>query len=105
MKGPGQILIIIYLLTSLYFLYTAAIGIFVYVANRSLGHYESFLEPGKNLAFGLIMGALALSGWKLLNNPATLKTGMVVLLAPIGLAMLGVLWVLVVYQTNVVGWK
>jgi hypothetical protein len=83
MKWFSQVLVWIYSLTALYFLYTAAIGIFVYFANKSMGHYESFLMPGRNLAFGLILGAFAFGGWKLMKNEDTYKIGMIVTYFPL----------------------
>lgn len=97
MKWFSQVLIWIYALAALYFLYVAAMGIFVYVANKSMGHYESFLVPGRNLAFGLILGAFAFSGWKLMKNPETYKIGMVVTYLPAIVVLLFILWFAIVF--------
>jgi hypothetical protein len=96
MKWFSQVLVWIYALSALYFLCMAAMGIFVYVANKSMGHYESFLVPGRNLAFGLILGAFAFGGWKLMRIPATYKIGMWVTYFPFIIALLFVLWFAIV---------
>ena len=96
MKWFSQVLVWIYGLSALYFLYMAAMGIFVYVANKSMGYYESFLVPGRNLAFGLILGAFAFGGWKLMKNPATYKIGMWVTYFPFIIGGLFVLWFAIV---------
>ncbi len=100
MKGFSQILIIIYSVTAFYFLYQAAIGIFVYFANKNLGHYESFLVPGRNLALGLILASMAFGGWKHINNPSTYKFGMFIVYFPVGIVALIILWVVFVFITN-----
>ena len=105
MKGFGQILLGIYGLASLYFLYTAAMGIFVYFANRSMGHYESFLEPGRNLAIGIIFGAIAFGGWKLMKNPNTATIGMVITYFPFMIAFLFVLYFALIFATNGGRWN
>jgi len=96
MKWFSQVLVWIYGLSALYFLYMAAMGIFVYVANKSMGHYESFLVPGRNLAFGLILGAFAFAGWKLMKNPTTYKIGTWVTYFPFIIGGLFVLWFAIV---------
>lgn len=96
MKWFSQVLVWIYGLSALYFLYMAAMGIFVYIANKSMGHYESFLVPGRNLAFGLILGAFAFAGWKLMKNPTTYKIGMWVTYFPFIIGGLFVLWFAIV---------
>jgi hypothetical protein len=96
MKWFSQALVWIYGLSALYFLYMAAMGIFIYFANKSMGHYESFLVPGRNLAFGLILGAFAYSVWKLMKNPDTYKIGMWLTYFPFIIAGLIVLWFAIV---------
>ncbi|MBK9256703.1 MAG: hypothetical protein IPM42_14540 [Saprospiraceae bacterium] len=96
MKWFSQVLVWIYGLSALYFLYMAAMGIFVYFANKSMGHYESFLVPGRNLAFGLILGAFAFAGWRLMKNPDTHKIGIWITYFPFIIAVLFVLWFAIV---------
>ena len=105
MKWFSQVLVWIYSLTALYFLYTAAIGIFVYFANKSMGHYESFLVPGRNLAFGLILGAFAFGGWKLMKNEDTYKIGMIVTYFPFISGVLFMLWFVLIFATNGGKWN
>ncbi|MBP6569498.1 MAG: hypothetical protein KA270_20150 [Saprospiraceae bacterium] len=105
MKWFSQVLVWIYSLTALYFLYTAAIGIFVYFANKSMGHYESFLMPGRNLAFGLILGAFAFGGWKLMKNEDTYKIGMIVTYFPFISGVLFMLWFVLIFATNGGKWN
>lgn len=105
MKWFSQILLWIYGLSSLYFLYMAAMGIFIYFANKSLGHYESFLVPGRNLAFGLLLGLVALGGWKLMKNPDTYKFGMVLTYIPFLLVALFILWFALIFATNGGKWN
>ncbi len=56
-----------------------------------MGHYESFLVPGRNLIIGLILGAVALAGWKLIKNPASYKLGLFIVYLAAGLALLFIL--------------
>lgn len=97
MKWFSQILVWVYGLAGLYFLYMAAMGIFVYFANKSMGHYESFLVPGRNLAFGLILSAFAFFGWRLMKNPDYFKLGMIITYIPFIIAILFVLWFAIVF--------
>lgn len=105
MKGLSQILVWIYGLTALYFLYLAAMGIFVYLANRSMGHYESFFVPGRNLAAGLILGAIAFGGWKLMKNVGTQKIGLILIYLPFMGVVLFVLWFAMIFATNGGKWN
>ncbi len=105
MKWFNQVLVWIYGLSALYFLYLAAMGIFVYVANKSMGHYESFLVPGRNLAFGLILGVIAFAGWKLMKNPDTYKIGAILTYFPFILGVLFVLWFALIFATNGGKWN
>jgi hypothetical protein len=97
MKWFNQLLIIIYGLTALYFLYMAGMGIFVYVANKSMGHQESFLVPSRNLAIGLILGTFTWAGWRLIKNPESYKWGLLIVYLPASLALLFVLWFVVLF--------
>lgn len=105
MKGFSQILIWIYGLTAIYFLYTAATGIFVYFANKSMGHYESFLVPGRNLAIGLIIGSVAFGGWKLMKNHDYHTLGMIITYFPFIILLLFVLYFVLIFATNGGRWN
>ena len=96
MKWFSQVLIVLYGVSALYFLYLAALGIFVYVSNKSMGHVDSFLVPGRNLAIGLILGAFAFVGWKLMKNPETYKIAMWLTYFPFIIAVLFSLWFAIV---------
>lgn len=105
MKWFSQVLIWIYGLSALYFLYTAGMGIFIYFANKSMGHYESFLVPGRNLAIGLILGGVAFGGWKLMKHPSTFTIGMVLTYFPFIIALLFVLYFVLIFATNGGRWN
>lgn len=105
MKWFSQILLWIYGLSALYFLYTAILGIFVYLANKSMGHYDSFLIPGRNLAIGLILGFITFGGWKLMKHPNTYKIGMIITYFPFIIGMLFVLWFALIFATNGGKWN
>lgn len=105
MKWLGQVLVWIYGLAALYFLYQAALGIFVYVANKSMGHYESFLVPGRNLAIGLTLSAFAFAGWRLMKNVDTYKIGLFLTYFPFIIGLLFVLWFGMIFATNGGKWN
>ena len=105
MKWFSQVLIWIYGLSGLYFLYLAGLGMFVYFANKSMGHYESFLVPGRNLAFGLILIAFAFAGWKLLKYPSTSTIGFIVTYFPFIMALLFVLYFALIFAINGGRWN
>jgi hypothetical protein len=93
MKWINQILLVLYGLTALYFLYTAAMGIFVYFANKSMGHYESFLVPGRNLVVGLILAGLTALAWYCVRQPVLSKTAYFLLYLPV--IIIGVIFILI----------
>jgi len=105
MKWFSQVLVWVYGLVALYFLYMAAMGMFVYFANRSMGHYESFLVPGRNLAFGLILGAFAFGGWRFMKNAESYKIGLIITYFPFIIAILFVLWFALIFATNGGKWN
>lgn len=82
MKWFHHALFFLYGATAVYFLYLAAIGIYVYFANRALGHEESFLIPGRNLAVGILITSVAAAGWYLIKYTAYQKSGNVLLFFP-----------------------
>ncbi len=55
---------------------------YVYFANKSLGHEESFLIPGRNLAIGLLVAGFAFAGWYLIKHSAFQKLGNIILFFP-----------------------
>jgi len=82
MKTYIKILLILYGFTALYFLYLAAINLFVYFANTSKGFYEPFLPAGRNLAIGIFFAAITSISWFLLRQPAYQKMGNLLVLLP-----------------------
>jgi hypothetical protein len=82
MKWMHNAFLIMYGLAALYFLYQAAMGIFVYFANKSLEHAESFFMPGRNLIVGLVLGLIAFSAWYLIQQQPDSKTGLIILYLP-----------------------
>ena len=105
MKAFGQVLVWIYGLTAVYFLYSAAIRLFVYFSNKSMGHYESFFMPGRSLAIGLIFGGIAFGGMKLMDNPGTYTIGMILTYLPLIIALLYVLFFALIFATNGGRWN
>jgi hypothetical protein len=82
MKWMHNTFLIIYGLAALYFLYQAAMGIFVYVANKSMGHTESFFIPGRNLIVGLVLTLVTFSAWYLIKHQPDSKAGLIILYLP-----------------------
>jgi hypothetical protein len=83
MKWLNQLLLIIYGLGAFYFLYQAALEIFVYFANKHLGHNESFFMAGRDLVIGLVLAAFAWWTWHAINHPSSNKYAQVLLTLPI----------------------
>ncbi|MBK8699642.1 MAG: hypothetical protein IPN29_08870 [Saprospiraceae bacterium] len=79
-------------IAALWLLYHAAMHLFVYFANRSLGHAESFRVPGLYLFGGIAFTALAVGGWYLSKNPAYGKIGLGLLMLPAIIVALYGLW-------------
>ncbi len=83
MKWIHQSFMFLYAIGAFYFLYQAALGIFVYVANKSAGHYESFFIPGRDLVTGLLLAGLAWLALYCLKQPTFPKAGYIVLYLPL----------------------
>ena len=96
MKGIQLYILIGTAIVSVYFLYLAAINIFVYFANRSMGHQESFLASGRNLAIGGILAFLVVGSYYLLKSPNYARLGAILLYLPIGLVLLYVIWAIII---------
>ncbi|MBK9270134.1 MAG: hypothetical protein IPM48_00930 [Saprospiraceae bacterium] len=96
MKLFYQIVIGIYGLVALYYIYLSAMHLFVYFTNRSLGHEESFFEPGKNLIVASVFSFFAIASWFLIRNPNYSKLGYAVFYIPLIVAGLFVLWTLTI---------
>lgn len=105
MKGINTVLTVLYGLGAAYFLYRAAMGIFVYVANRSMGHQDSFLVPGQHLAAGLLLGGFAYLGWRWLQQPAATGAWGYWLYLPAGALLLFALWFLILLMSSGGRWN
>jgi hypothetical protein len=105
MKGINTVLTVLYGLGAAYFLYMAAMGIFVYVANRSMGHHETFLVPGQHLAAGLLLAGFAYLGWRWLQHPDTTGAWVYGLYLPAGALLLFALWFLILHLSSGGRWN
>ncbi len=105
MKGINTALTVLYGLGAAYFLYMAAMGIFVYVANRSMGHQESFLVPGQHLAAGLLLGGFAYLGWRWLQHPSAIGAWVYWLYLPAGAFLLFAAWFLLLHLSSGGRWN
>ena len=95
MKVIHQIVLGLNGLVSLYFLYMAAMHTYVYFANKSLGHTESFSEAGRYIVIALIFLTITLLGWFLMKNPSYSKLGTIILYIPIIIAGIFGLWTII----------
>jgi hypothetical protein len=105
MKWFSQVLVVIYGLSGLYFIYMAIMGSFVYFANKSMGHDESFLEPGRNWVFGLLLAGFAWVGWKVMQNPESYKWGIWIVYLPFTAIFLFFLWFLTIHVSTGGRWN
>ncbi len=80
---------------ALYFLYTAAIHLFVYFANRSLGHQESFLIPGRNLILAAILSTCTLGAWYGMQQEHNNRLANLFLYFPITVVGLFAMWTII----------
>jgi hypothetical protein len=65
-----------------------------------------FLFIGNEIpAFGLILGVIAFTGWKLMKNPDTYKIGAIVTYFPFILGVLFILWFALIIATNGGKWN
>jgi hypothetical protein len=65
MKIIALLTTIIYVITSIYLLYSAAMHLFVYFANTRLGHEESIKLPLLYLMGGIVFGLLVVIGYRM----------------------------------------
>lgn len=75
------------IIAALYFLYMAAMHIFVYVMNKRDGHYVNFHESKINLIVGVVLSVITLLAWFALKNQHLYKLGNILLLIPLGLVV------------------
>lgn len=75
------------ILAALYFLYFAAMHVFVYAMNKKEGHYVSFHESGIYLSTGGVISILTILAWYAMKNPGTQKLGNLLLYIPLGLVV------------------
>lgn len=71
MKWYQQILFGVYVIPALYFLYMGGLNAFVYIANKNLGHQESFLPAGRNLIISAVLMLSAWYSWYIFNTPGS----------------------------------
>ncbi|MEI2695837.1 MAG: hypothetical protein V9E90_12270 [Saprospiraceae bacterium] len=105
MKTIIKFLLIGYGITAVYFLYLAAINLFVYFANTSKGFYEPFLPAGRNLGLGLVFTVIAGLSWFLIRQPAYHKAGNFIALLPLIAIGLFVCWFLIVMISSGGKWN
>jgi hypothetical protein len=105
MKSINTALTVLYGLGAAYFLYMAAMGIFVYFANRSMGHTESFLVPGQHLVAGLFLCGFAYLGWRWLQNPGSMGIWGYSLYLPAAALLLFVLWFVILHLSSGGRWN
>jgi hypothetical protein len=74
-------------LAALYFLYMAAMHIFVYVMNKREGHYVDFLDSRINLIPGLGLTIITFLAWVALKNQQSIKLGNILLFLPLSLVL------------------
>ncbi len=92
MKWYQLWLSVAYTLVTLYLLYQSVLHLFVYFANRHLGHYESFRTPLLFIVATFLLSIITASSYFLLkNNPASIA-GNAILFAPIGVVVAIILW-------------
>lgn len=75
------------IMAAIYFLYLAAMHIFVYVMNKRDGHYVNFHESAVNLGVGGIISLLTILAWFVIKNSGTQKLGNFLLFTPLGLVI------------------
>lgn len=105
MKTYIKVLLIVYGLAAVYFLYLAAINMFVYFANRSKGFYEPFLPAGRNLGLGLVFALIAGLSWFFVRQPAYQKAGNFIALLPLIAIGLFVCWFLIIMISSGGKWN
>lgn len=105
MKLFIKILLIGYGITALYFLYLAAINLFVYFANTSKGFHEPFLPAGRNLAIGFLFAVITGVSWFLIRQPAYEKAGTYLVYLPLIVIGLFICWFLIVMISSGGKWN
>jgi hypothetical protein len=96
---------IIYGASAVYLLYYAAMHIFIYFANTSLGHAESLKRPLIYLVSGLIMAALTYLGYRIYKSmplPLLLK---ILFYLPASLVILYLLWAVIMVISSGGKWN
>lgn len=105
MKWVNYSLLIIYGLAAFYFLYIAAQGLFVYFANKSLGHNESFFMPGRNLVIGIFLAAFTWLAWQFISQNNMSKIWSVLLYLPVIVVGLFFLFMLITLLSSGGKWN
>lgn len=105
MKWYQQIMFSVYILPALYFLYIGGLNAYVYLANRSLGHDESFLPAGRNLGIALVLMASAWFSWYVFHNPNSSRLLHFLAYLPCTLVVLFFLYMMVVLISSGGKWN
>jgi hypothetical protein len=92
MKSYQFGLFVVYALITFYLLYQSVLYLFVYFANKKLGHEESFRTPLLFIVVAFLSSAITASSYFLLKNNPDSVIGNVILFAPIVIAVAIILW-------------
>lgn len=83
------------LLASVYFTYLSAMHVFIYFANKKLGHPESFFLSKRNLALAAIFICITLAGYLVKKYTPNITQSVMILGIPLFLVLLYALFALV----------
>ena len=82
-------------IAALYFLYTSAMQLFVYFANKSLGYPESFLAPARSLVVAALLSLCSFGAWYGLKQPQLARLASIFLYFPLLVVGLFALWTII----------
>lgn len=85
-------LFVVYVLITFYLLYQSALHLFVYFANKNLGHEESFRTPRLFIVSAFLSSIITATSYFLLKNNPDSAIGNAILFLPIAIVMLIILW-------------
>ncbi|MFZ1749908.1 MAG: hypothetical protein WAU01_06935 [Saprospiraceae bacterium] len=97
--------LLIYGSAILYFGYQTYLQLYVYFANKSLGHEESFSLAGKHLALTIFLIAMSAGGWYLMKYTSMTKLGNVILFFPFIVIGLFALWAIILVLSSGGKWN
>lgn len=105
MKMFTQVLIVLYGLIALYYSYLAVLQLFVYVANKTSGHEESFAEAGKALGIAAFLVGLAVGSYFISKQAAVAKPLLFIVYLPITALVLYGLWAILLVISSGGKWN